>query len=260
MAIKNAIISYNKVVCPTTKEVARVLKVNDINFRILDREFIREKDTEGIDLVITIGGDGTFLTISHYVSGNTKILAVNASPRTTVGFYTRANRNNFKTKFKNILDGNFKTRDFIRIRSEVNGRQMIHNATNEVYFGHNRPHGTARYILKIENKKEFQVSSGLIVATPQGSYGWASSTGIKPLNLNSKKLVFVIREPISNNLFNPKIRKGTINLNQKVKILCKRGNAMIGIDGFGEEEMNVEDGDIVTIHAAKERLKFIDKC
>ncbi len=40
-----------------------------------------------VDLVVTVGGDGTLLTASHQIGAETPILGVNSAPEHSVGFF-----------------------------------------------------------------------------------------------------------------------------------------------------------------------------
>jgi len=260
MKIKNILVVYKKGVLPVVKVIEKTLKKHNVNYLIKERRNVKEAKCQMCDLVIIVGGDGTFLTISHFVTGKTKIMAVNADPKHSFGFFTRANKNDFDRKFKNILKGKCTIKKLSRIEVEVNGKKPLHLATNDIYFGHYRPHGVARYSIAVNGKKSTQLSSGLIVATPYGSYGWARSLGVTPLKKSDNKLLFVVREPIINNFFDAKIRTGTVAPSKKIELICKRGDAMIGIDGFGEDEVRLKNNDKIKIYQSKDKLLFIEKC
>src|SRR3990172_1491502 len=59
----------------TLLEVQRVLKKYKINHRIVSRGNLKRAD--GYDLLISVGGDGTFLDTSHYASSKHILLGVN---------------------------------------------------------------------------------------------------------------------------------------------------------------------------------------
>ena len=66
------------------------------------RSEITESAIDAADLVISVGGDGTFLEASHYISDNTPILGVNSDPLRSVGFFCSCTKENFEELF-NIL-------------------------------------------------------------------------------------------------------------------------------------------------------------
>ena len=61
---------------------------------------LRRRDVVGADLIITIGGDGTFLRASHCVEtaadgGSVPMLGINSAPRSSVGFFCAATADDF---------------------------------------------------------------------------------------------------------------------------------------------------------------------
>jgi NAD kinase len=242
------------------KGIAQLLKSKGISVLACERKVLSKSKTRGKDLVITLGGDGTFLTTSHYLDSKTPIVAINANRKTTYGFYTRIRMDNFREKLSNILKGNYKIKPLSRINVKVNGKQNIHDATNDVFFGNTRPHGTARYILSFKNKKELQASSGVIISTPQGTHGWMKSLGLKPLSIDDKRLLFIIREPIRNDIYSPTIIKGTLLKNDCLNLVPAKPSLMIGIDGHIKDELKIKENDRINICRSKQKVLLIDKC
>jgi NAD kinase len=54
-------------------------------------------------LVISIGGDGTLLNVSHFVGSDICLLGVNSNPQTSVGFLCAAETSNFNLIFEKFL-------------------------------------------------------------------------------------------------------------------------------------------------------------
>src|SRR5262245_23118332 len=78
----------------TLLEVRQVLKEEKIDHRIVSRGGL--KKVKGFDLLITVGGDGTFLDTSHYASPEQVLLGVNSHPQQSHGALCHAHRKNFK--------------------------------------------------------------------------------------------------------------------------------------------------------------------
>ena len=70
--------------------VEKTLFGENISYKKIYRSTIGEYDLSAFDLVITVGGDGTFLEASHHIKANTPILGVNSDPQRSVGFFVPA--------------------------------------------------------------------------------------------------------------------------------------------------------------------------
>jgi len=105
-------------------------------------------DSTHLDLVITVGGDGTLLSASHSVA-NVPILGINSAPSHSVGFFCGAQRGNAAMAIGRALRGELR-RAFIGRPSPNDGRVRGHEV------GH----------LEIEDG----VLSGLTVALRRGQH------------------------------------------------------------------------------------------
>src|SRR3989344_4492473 len=90
----------------TLSEVKSVLKRYNSDFRLVDRDHLSKEKFNEIELVIAVGGDGTFLRASQFI-GKQLIFGVNADIRNKEGFYMQTHKKNFEEKFKKILKNKF---------------------------------------------------------------------------------------------------------------------------------------------------------
>ncbi|MFH1181632.1 MAG: hypothetical protein V1702_01615, partial [Candidatus Woesearchaeota archaeon] len=130
-------------------------------------------------------------------------------------------------------------------------------AVNEIFVGSSQPHHTSRYILQVGSKKEFQKSSGVIVATPAGSHAWAKSAGAKPLPLNSKKFIYIVREPYVGRLSKPKLTFGILGAKQKIKVVSQIHNGIAVADSSNKAH-KFRDGDVIEIRKSNQPLRMVD--
>ena len=91
----------------TLKVVKKVIKDYQIKTIVKERNSINIKDFKQIDLVIAIGGDGTFLRTSHYIE-NIPHMGVNSNPKKKEGFFMRTTKVNFKKNFERLLSEKYK--------------------------------------------------------------------------------------------------------------------------------------------------------
>jgi len=238
----------------TLKEVSSVLRENNIGFVLISRDNLNDKITKSKDLIITIGGDGTFLKAASHVFDNTPILGVNSDPMHKEGFFLTATRKDFKRKFKAILLGKNKTRKLQRLEARIGNKKIPKLALNEFYVATEKPYLTARYYLKVGRIRERQKSTGILVSTAAGSHSWAKSAGGKPLPIESDRFEYVVREQYCGRITGKcRLRKGILSRNGKIEIEFEFGHGVIIADSWGTE-YKFKAGEKVTIKQAKKPI------
>src|SRR3989338_1378233 len=199
MKIKNTLVVYTKpknlAEKQTLQAVEKTLKKYNVNYTVSKREGLNKKAFQNKELVIAVGGDGTFLRASHFIFDNTPILGVNSDPKRKEGFFMAATRKDFDGKFSKIANNKFKIKKLNRLEAYLNNKKIPELALNEFYISSKKEYHTARYYLTIKGKRERQKSSGIIISTAAGSYAWMKSAGGKQLPLNSDKFEYMVREP-----------------------------------------------------------------
>src|SRR3954470_9537821 len=131
-------------------EVKRGLEKAGIHFRATARAELLEKRPNGDapDLIVSVGGDGTFLAASHHVSDGL-ILGVNSSPQHSVGFFCACTRENFAETLGGVASGKVKVVELARLEIHINQERLPHLALNDVLITHQNPGATSRYALKV---------------------------------------------------------------------------------------------------------------
>ena len=210
---------------------------------------------KGYDLVLTIGGDGTFLETSHYINDGL-LLGINSVPTESVGYYCKATAENFLEKMYAYLEGRSKIQKLHRLRLEIDGQLQFPLALNDLLFANQNPAGTTRYVLKIGNKKEEQKSSGLWVSAAPGSTAATKSSGGRALPLSSDKIQYVIREPYAPPGKKYKLLKGILPAKQKIEILSMMDDASIFVDG-PHQTYTIRRGSLITIRNAASPIQAI---
>jgi NAD+ kinase len=149
---------------------------------------------EGYDLVLTVGGDGTFLRTAQRVR-MVPMLGVNSSVSSSVGRYCGAHTGNIEEVLDNILARRILPTRFFRLGIEINSVAMDPPVLNEVLYTHRVPAGTSRYVLDTNGVRERHKSSGVWIATPSGATGAIQSAGGSPMDLSQPCLQYLVREP-----------------------------------------------------------------
>lgn len=160
---------------------------------------LRRRDARETDLIVTVGGDGTFLRASHCVeaddrSDGTPMLGINSSPETSVGFFCAATASNLDSLLESLRSGRFRSRPLWRMRVSLNGEAIADPALNDVLVAHRVPAETTRYTLSALGQRQRQKSSGIWVSTAAGSTGAIRSAGGHIQGLDDRRIQFRVRE------------------------------------------------------------------
>lgn len=226
------------------------------NHLVKERESLVTKDYSKKDLIVVVGGDGTFLRANH-LNKDIPVFGINPKPDKKVGFFTRADIKDYKEKLEKIKNKNYKITNILRLDAFVNNKKINEICLNEVYLGDSLPYNMFNYELTVNNKTEFQRSSGILISAPSGSHAWSKSAGGKVLNLNEKKIQFLVREPYISRIHpNYSMLNEVLDENSIVKINCESSGILV-MDSVGPEyALNKED--VVKIKKSEYDLRFIE--
>ncbi len=185
----------------------------------------------GATLVVTIGGDGTFLTAARH-AGTTPLLGVNSSPSTSTGHYCAARPDTFAAVLGECLGGARAPTSLCRIRAEVDGRPLPHDALNDVLFANRTPVSSTRYAIRVGDVSELHLSSGIWFATASGSTAAIRSAGGEVRPLSDLRLQWRVREPY--------LRDGIVHTllagftASGVEVVSRSDKNALYVDGHGE--------------------------
>lgn len=256
MKLKNVLVVYYVHNYKTLQLVENCIKAHKISYLSSRRVHLTSKMCRNRDLIIAIGGDGTFLRAAHHI-GSTPVLAVSSDIRYNEAFYAQATPANFVRKFKMLLKGKFKIRKLPRLQVKLNGSYLQLMAINEVFVGSRHPYHTSRYWITIHGKKEFQKSSGVLITTRTGSTGWAKSAYKKSLNIQKNGFGYVVREPYIGRLTKSKLLGGTLPRKDVVKITSSLHEGIVVIDS-SEKVHKFTNGDKLEVKISKQPLNYVE--
>jgi len=234
------------------EEIRKASQGSDI--KIISFENIKKSDLDSSNLIITLGGDGTFVKAAN-LAGDTPILGINAEPNKSEGALTSINITETE-KLKEILSGNFRTIHRQRAKVTLNSRVLDELALNEVYIGSLSQFHSSRYKIKFKGNEEEHRSSGVIISTGTGSPAWFYSAGGKIFAHDEEKLGFIVREPyFGKRLFNPKMLSGEIKKGEKITLESEKDFG--GILAINDSTFSFNKGDIAEIELSDKPLKVI---
>ncbi|MFH1916839.1 MAG: hypothetical protein ABIJ21_06275 [Nanoarchaeota archaeon] len=188
------------------------------------------------DLVIVVGGDGTFLNAAHHLNAQAFLL-VNANPKDSEAFYSGATRKDFRQKLRSHLAHNLPGTSIYRLKLVKDKKEVRMRAVNDILIAHQIPSAVTRYVISVNGKREEQKSSGIWIATPGGSTAAIHSAGGKILPISSKKIQYLVREP-----YKRKEYQMLHGITTKIAIYSKTRRCRIFIDGRHDSiDLNVSE-------------------
>ncbi len=180
----------------TLQHVVDVLHDRDIDARCVARAPGEHFDVGNEELIVTVGGDGTFLDASHSVRGTVPMLGVNSAPLTSFGHFCLTDRAGFEATIDAILRGARKPLALLRLQLSIDCQPAFDMPVlNEVLVTHSCPAGTSRYKLEVAGVTAEHKSSGLIISTPSGSTGFMRSAGGPIADIVDQTFAFWVDKP-----------------------------------------------------------------
>lgn len=161
---------------------------------VRERRFdqLQPTDSLGIDLVITVGGDGTVFTANTLATA-VPYFTVNSDPEHSVGHFTRFTAITVAAGVQAWKKGAIVIEELHRLSITVEG--VEHFILNDCLFAHSNPAVLSRYVLEVDGQREFQRSSGVWVSTAHGSTAAIHSAGAVPVASHLAALLYKVREP-----------------------------------------------------------------
>lgn len=255
----------NKVHHDSINFCQEILRKKSVEWKAVHRNDLTQPIND-VDLVVTIGGDGTLLQASHFIDDKIPVLGVNSDPTRidevekfsgefdatrSTGHLCAATVENFEQVLDGILKGRIAPSELTRVMISVNAQRLSTYALNDVLVAHPCPASLSRFSFRIT--KEGQPcsppvncrSSGLRVSTAAGSTAAMQSAGGFPMPILSRDLQYMVREPISPTAVSDSMH-GLIKHDEKMNAMwtCRKG--VIYIDG-SHINYTIQDGDIIEI-------------
>ena len=184
------------------------------------------------DMVLTVGGDGTFLEAARGLRSQI-ILGINSDPQNSVGRFCASNAQDFEKILNRLLKDQIKIKHFARIHLNLHDHERRYevNVLNDILVCHQNPAALSRYSLSVNGVTEEQRSSGLWISTAAGSSGAIYSAGGKILEEESPRVQYKPRELYRGRDRNYKLQGQALILKQPLIISSLMRNGMVFVDG-----------------------------
>jgi NAD+ kinase len=238
----------------TVTEVERAL--DQVGAQIVVQRTAGEPfECDGLDLVITVGGDGTLLAASHYV-GAIPVLAINSAPSHSVGFFCGAKSGDALDAISSAIRGSLRSTVLTRMQVAVNGTVSQARVLNDALFCHASPAATSRYVVRLGEVEEEQKSSGFWIGPAAGSTAAQRSAGGRVLPFSSTRLQLVVREPYTPHGESYRFRHVLVGRETPVTVLSKVRDGRLFFDG-PDSVLAIHYGDVVQFTQAPEPLRLL---
>ncbi|HKV87962.1 MAG TPA: NAD(+)/NADH kinase [Candidatus Dormibacteraeota bacterium] len=204
-------------------------------------------------LVLTLGGDGTFLAGARLAAPREiPVLGVNLG---RLGFLTELEAEQMEQGLNRFFDGSYRTeeRTMLQVGLIRGGRRLAMSiGLNEVVVDHSGEARMVRLEIDVGGQPVGVIDAdGVIVATATGSTAYALASGGPILEPTLADLVLV---PMS--AFALTVRPIVFAPGQDITLTVVRGPAEVRIDG-GRRGRAVENGDIIRCGSHARRLKVV---
>lgn len=141
------------------------------------------------------------------------------------------------------------------------GQHLV--ALNEIFVGHSS-HQSARYDLRVEGRREYQSSSGLIVATGTGQTGWSrsirterSSTLYTP-HPTQPLLTLFVREAWPSVDSGAELTEWLIENDQSAEVVSRMESGGVAFgDGIEADRLDLPWGMKATVGVSEQRLRLV---
>jgi NAD+ kinase len=207
-------------------------------------------------VLIVLGGDGTFLRAAHAVTEvDVPLVGVNLGK---IGFLSKAEAHELEPLLEKIVAGAYRLEPRMALRGAIHGpdggapRRMF-VALNDVVVAR----GSLARVVRLEvdigpSHLATFVADGLVVASPTGSTGYSFSAGGPILDPLSRNLVV---SPIAAYL--SAIRSVVVSPDHVVRChVVEAHEALVSIDG--REDVRLSVGDVVTVAALQRPVRFLE--
>ncbi|EPS66418.1 hypothetical protein M569_08358, partial [Genlisea aurea] len=227
-----------------------ILKKKSIDFEAIFRNDLHESIRD-VDLVISVGGDGTLLQAGHLINDSTPVLGVNSDPTRpeevaefsdefdatrSTGYLCAATASNLEEILDGIIAKRSTPSELARIAIRVNAKLLSISALNDVLLAHPSPAAVSRFSFRVKKRDSSPLihcrSSGLRVSTAAGSTAAMLSAGGYPMPILSKELQYMVRESISPPPSSAAAAShGSVKPDEKLDVTWFSGQGALHIDG-----------------------------
>ena len=255
------ILIYTSSIFIEKTETKDVIKYLSKKSSCVDIYALEAKDTginkKKYDLVLSIGGDGVFISASKYAYKKAvPVLGLNFG---RIGFLADLDKKHFQSKILEILDGNYVIDKRTLLSGSVISNDTQHKSIslNDIVINNcGKLKMIEMEIYVNQNLINKQRSDGIIVSTPTGSTAYAMSNGCPIVSPQSNVMCIV---PIAPHSYGQ--RSVIINNTDNISIkLNKKSIKDSQVTFDGSNNLTIKCPDTILIKKAARQLQIIHPC
>ncbi|HET9781970.1 MAG TPA: NAD(+)/NADH kinase [Candidatus Dormibacteraeota bacterium] len=210
-------------------------------------------DLKGATLIVTLGGDGTFLAGARLAAPrDIPILGVNLG---RLGFLTELEHDQLEEGIARYVAGDYRIeeRNMLEVTLMRDGRVVSRGiGLNEVVVDHSGEARILRLEIDVGDQRVGVIDAdGVIVATASGSTAYALASGGPILEPTLRDLVLVPMSP-----FALTVRPIVFAPGEDIRLAVVRGPAEMRVDG-GRRGRKIATGDVVRCGSHSKPLKVV---
>jgi NAD+ kinase len=220
-----------------------------------DREALH-RELPSTDVLVVLGGDGTFLRAAHAViEDDVPLLGINVGK---VGFLSKVEATEIERVLGDLVGGRFELEPrmalegrILRGGTEPSGDRLM--ALNDVVIAR----GSLARVVRLDTSIDAShlasfIADGLVVASPTGSTGYSFSAGGPILGPTARNLVVT---PIAGYLTT--IRSVVVGPSAVVRCrVVDAHEALVSVDG--REDIPLAVGDVVEVRAIERPVRLVE--
>lgn len=214
-------------------------------------EKISTIDPAKINFLISMGGDGTILRLSHRFSNiEAPIAGINLGH---LGFMADIPIPEIYQSLQDLLDGKFSIDERL-ILEATNKSNKTSYAVNEVVIHRGGYHSLIEVALQVDGKYlNTFIADGIIIATPNGSTAYSLAAGGPILNpeLDAYVITPICAHTISNRPF-----VLSSNHTLQIQYLSKHPSIEVHCDGI--DTFTMETGSSITVKKSTQKFKLVN--
>ena len=219
-----------------------------------DREALH-RELPGTDILVVLGGDGTFLRAARAViEDDVPLLGINVGK---VGFLSKVEAGDIERVLGHLVEGRYSIEPRMALEGRIlragvqHGERLL--ALNDVVIARGSLARVVRLDTSIDSSHLASfVADGLVVASPTGSTGYSFSAGGPILDPTARNLVVT---PIAGYLTT--IRSVVVGAEAVVRCrIVDAHEALVSVDG--REDIPLAVGDVVEVRSIARPVRLVE--
>jgi len=223
---------------------------NEVGGRVATKEEMAKRG----DLIVVLGGDGTLLSIAHYVERpELPVVGVNLGG---LGFITEIAVDELEEVLTDTIAGNYTVEKRMTLQVTITGKagKQTHRILNDAVI----TKGARSKIIDLETYVGSDYlctyrADGLIISTPTGSTAYSLAAGGPILH---PAMGAIILCPICPHTLTTN-RPIVISSNAKIRSTLKSAGDTVILSPDGQEGINLNNGDVVEVRNHKSPVSLV---